>query len=100
MNSFIAENYGNNLELISELNKQPELIKPSIFNQNQSELLTVGYLGALAPYILIILFALTLPLTLIFLVIRWQNKNRVIEQLRLLDSHINRLTMTLKMTSG
>ncbi len=99
MNSFLAENYGNNLELITELNQQPELIKPSIFNQNQSELLTVGYLGALAPYILIILFALFLPVTLIFLIIRWQNKNRTLENLRILDSHINRLAMTLKMTS-
>lgn len=96
MNIYLRRAYSNNDLILKELELQPILPKPSFLNENIDAYLTVGYLGALAPFLFYLFLILTFPLTGFFLFIRWQNKNKVIEHLRQFENHLTRLIIEIK----
>jgi hypothetical protein len=107
------EYYRNYQEVVVYLNRSTEkitdqiskLIKPNIFNKRLGGLWTITVLGLLNPFFAILIFTITFPVSLPYLVVRGINlrrtKNRIEEAKICLTGIVNKLKeQKIEMTSG
>jgi hypothetical protein len=97
------EFYKNYREVIEYLNRSndkindtvPELVKPNIFNRRLGGLWTITILGLLNPFFAILIFTITLPVSIPYVFIRGailrRTKNRIAEAKIFLTRIINGL---------
>jgi hypothetical protein len=106
------EYYRNYQEVVAYLNRSsekitgqiPRLIKPNIFNKRLGGLWTIAVLGLLNPFFAILIFAITFPVSLPYLVARGitlrRTKNRIEEAKIYLTGIVNKLKeQKIEMTS-
>lgn len=97
------EYYRNYQEVVAYLNRSteriadqiPKLIKPNIFNKRLGGLWTIAILGLLNPFFAILVFAITFPVSLPYLIVRGitlrRTNNRIEEGKIYLTRIVNKL---------